>query len=248
VLIDKALTRGYVLSPLAAPHHRRDGLVFRWPSDKGTQVRPSPGGGRGHHRVTYEQVYRLPDLNCPANRQSRASRRSRASRWPLRRPAALVPRRTKTRCLLDTSKHRPPLWASTTVQWPPRRLPHPREAVTWPRQHGRYRNRRQACVSGRCCSRLLLSAGVAGADEWIGDQALLRSSRADAAGRRRSRRLENRQNRVSRFWRKGRYGAPMWNPLCTATATHRQPTRSVGVGAADSGPRRARQPSNAFHP
>jgi hypothetical protein len=57
VLIDKALTRGYVLSPLAAPHHRRDGLVFRWPSDKGTQVRPSPDGGRGHHRLTYGQVW-----------------------------------------------------------------------------------------------------------------------------------------------------------------------------------------------
>src|SRR6202012_4574240 len=26
--------RGYVLSPLAAPHHRRDGLVFRWPSHR----------------------------------------------------------------------------------------------------------------------------------------------------------------------------------------------------------------------
>lgn len=27
VLIDKALTRGYVLLPLAAAHHRREGLV-----------------------------------------------------------------------------------------------------------------------------------------------------------------------------------------------------------------------------
>jgi hypothetical protein len=35
VLIDKALNWGYVLSPLAAPHHRRDGLVFRGPCDKG---------------------------------------------------------------------------------------------------------------------------------------------------------------------------------------------------------------------
>jgi hypothetical protein len=54
VLIDKAHTTGYVLSPLAAPHHRREGLVFRRPSDKGRQVKPSPGGGRGHHRLTYE--------------------------------------------------------------------------------------------------------------------------------------------------------------------------------------------------
>ena len=84
VLIDKALTRGYVLSPLAAPHHRRDGLVFRWPSDKGTQVRPSPDGGRGHHRLTYGQVWdcrrrpsrsspnlRTSGLRCPATQACR---------------------------------------------------------------------------------------------------------------------------------------------------------------------------------
>ena len=35
MLIDKALAvRGYVLLPLAAPHHRRDGLVFGRPSAK----------------------------------------------------------------------------------------------------------------------------------------------------------------------------------------------------------------------
>jgi hypothetical protein len=62
VLIDKALTRGYVLSPLAAPHHRRDGLVFRGPSDKGKHKRPSPGGGRGNPSLTYEQS-RAP--SCP---------------------------------------------------------------------------------------------------------------------------------------------------------------------------------------
>ena len=55
VLIDKALKRGFVLSPLAAPHHRRDGLVFGWPSDKGKQQRPSPGGARGNLSLTYEQ-------------------------------------------------------------------------------------------------------------------------------------------------------------------------------------------------
>jgi hypothetical protein len=68
VLIDKALTRGYVLSPLAAPHHRRDGLVFRWPSAQGKQVRPSPDGGRGHHRLIYEQV---TSVGRPATRSSR---------------------------------------------------------------------------------------------------------------------------------------------------------------------------------
>src|SRR5205814_10499079 len=53
-LIDKALNRGYVLLPLAAPHHRRDGRVYGKPSDKGKESRPSPGGGRGNHRMTYE--------------------------------------------------------------------------------------------------------------------------------------------------------------------------------------------------
>jgi hypothetical protein len=38
MLIDKALTRGYVLSPLAAPHHRRDGQVFHRPSIKGQAI------------------------------------------------------------------------------------------------------------------------------------------------------------------------------------------------------------------
>jgi hypothetical protein len=36
------------------PHHRRDGLVFVGPSHKGKQKWPSPGGGRGHHRMSYE--------------------------------------------------------------------------------------------------------------------------------------------------------------------------------------------------
>jgi len=49
--IDKALNRGYVLSPLAAPHHRREGLVLCWPSDKGKAVHgPSPGGGRDNNQ------------------------------------------------------------------------------------------------------------------------------------------------------------------------------------------------------
>ncbi|MGH2893016.1 MAG: hypothetical protein ACRDPM_07080, partial [Solirubrobacteraceae bacterium] len=38
MLIDKALAGwGYVLLPLAAPHHRRDGVVFGRPSDQGKQ-------------------------------------------------------------------------------------------------------------------------------------------------------------------------------------------------------------------
>jgi hypothetical protein len=38
MLIDKALKWGYVLLPLAAPHHRRDGLVFGRPSTKGQAI------------------------------------------------------------------------------------------------------------------------------------------------------------------------------------------------------------------
>jgi hypothetical protein len=52
MLIDKALNRGYVLLPLAAPHHRRDGLVFGRPfvSEQGKRSRPSPDGGRGTYQ------------------------------------------------------------------------------------------------------------------------------------------------------------------------------------------------------
>ena len=51
-LIDKALNRGYVLLPLAAPHHRWDGLVC-W--KRGKKPWPSPSGGRGNTRMTYEK-------------------------------------------------------------------------------------------------------------------------------------------------------------------------------------------------
>jgi hypothetical protein len=55
MLIDKALNRGYVLSPLAAPHHRQEGLVFRWPSDKGKQyVGPLLAAVEATPRMTYE--------------------------------------------------------------------------------------------------------------------------------------------------------------------------------------------------
>ena len=55
VLIDKALKSGYVLSPLAAPHHRREGLVLVRPSNKGKRNEPSPGGGRGKPSLTYKR-------------------------------------------------------------------------------------------------------------------------------------------------------------------------------------------------
>jgi hypothetical protein len=55
VLIDKALKRGYVLSPLAAPHHRRDGLVFVGPSAQGqAEVALSRRRSRPH-RMSYER-------------------------------------------------------------------------------------------------------------------------------------------------------------------------------------------------
>jgi hypothetical protein len=39
LLIDKALNQGYVLLPLAAPHHRRDGPVFGGPSTQGQALK-----------------------------------------------------------------------------------------------------------------------------------------------------------------------------------------------------------------
>jgi len=55
ILIDKALNRGYVLLPLAAPHHRWDGLVYGKPSAKGKESRPCSSGGRGSTRMSYEE-------------------------------------------------------------------------------------------------------------------------------------------------------------------------------------------------
>jgi len=43
--------------PLAAPHHRRDGLVFGRPSSQGKQSWPSPDGGQGNQRMSYEQSF-----------------------------------------------------------------------------------------------------------------------------------------------------------------------------------------------
>ena len=40
--IDRPSTRGYVLLPLAAPHHRREGLVHERPSTRGGQALRSP--------------------------------------------------------------------------------------------------------------------------------------------------------------------------------------------------------------
>ena len=45
---------GYVLLPLAAPHHRWDGLVYGKPSAKGKESRPCSSGGRGSTRMSYE--------------------------------------------------------------------------------------------------------------------------------------------------------------------------------------------------
>jgi hypothetical protein len=55
MLIDKALTGGYVLSLLAAAHHRWEGLVFARPSIKGKRKWPSPNGGQGNNRFPYER-------------------------------------------------------------------------------------------------------------------------------------------------------------------------------------------------
>ena len=48
--IDRPSTRGYVLLPLAAPHHRREGLIHARPSTGAGKAKPSPGGGRGNNQ------------------------------------------------------------------------------------------------------------------------------------------------------------------------------------------------------
>ena len=49
--IDRPSKWGYVLLPLAAPHHRREGLVHERPSTTGAGIaKPSPGGGRGNNQ------------------------------------------------------------------------------------------------------------------------------------------------------------------------------------------------------
>ena len=49
--IDRPSKWGYVLLPLAAPHHRREGLVHERPSTQGAgNAKPSPGGGRGNNQ------------------------------------------------------------------------------------------------------------------------------------------------------------------------------------------------------
>jgi hypothetical protein len=61
---------GYVLSPLAAPHHRREGLVFRGPSVKGKRSWPSPDGGRGKRSLTYERSSAASAVSAPLSRTS----------------------------------------------------------------------------------------------------------------------------------------------------------------------------------
>ena len=53
-LIDKALNGATSCCRLSAPHHRRDGPVCFRPSTRGKVSWPSPGGGRGNTRMTYE--------------------------------------------------------------------------------------------------------------------------------------------------------------------------------------------------
>jgi hypothetical protein len=87
VLMDEALTRGYVLSPLAAPHDRRDGLVFHRPSDQRKRSRPSPGGGRGKHKLA---------LSDRADRVSRTLETGRTRKR--RRASSTLAERQGERC------------------------------------------------------------------------------------------------------------------------------------------------------
>jgi hypothetical protein len=95
MLIDEALAGwGYVLLPLAAPHHRRDGLVFGRPSTNGqAKSGPSPGGGRGNHSLSYEHKPPLEPLGtkalvggCELSAQLRSAvRRAAITRRPMKR-------------------------------------------------------------------------------------------------------------------------------------------------------------------
>ena len=72
--IDKALNRGYVLSPLAAPHHRRERLILGWPADKDKAVHgPSPDGGRSNNQDDLWAATRAPAHYAYPRGQSRSS-------------------------------------------------------------------------------------------------------------------------------------------------------------------------------
>jgi len=56
MLIDKALNRGYVLSPLGGTSPPSGGAGLSLALQQGQAIRgPSPGGGRGNNRMAYER-------------------------------------------------------------------------------------------------------------------------------------------------------------------------------------------------
>ena len=72
MLIDKALHNGgYVLSPLAAPHHRRDGLVFRWPSTKGQAIGALSRRRSRQHQIDLSAIVSL--VGCRAGTRTPAA-------------------------------------------------------------------------------------------------------------------------------------------------------------------------------
>ena len=135
MLIDKALAvRGYVLLPLAAPHHRRDGLVFGRPSTKGKQSWPSPGGGRGNHSMSYERSHDGRRLLGGSDRAEGGPRRARPRRdQPSGKRASIAARsgswpdrRAPTKRPAPTPSARPPRAAPTSRRpWRSRPRHHP---------------------------------------------------------------------------------------------------------------------------
>jgi hypothetical protein len=103
VLIDKALDRGYILSLLAANHHRRDGLIFHWPSDEGEQARPSPGGGRDNPSLPCERASRYPRPLHQSQRQRRRPLLRARTRTPALHTA--LPDQCPKRLLSSRAKH-----------------------------------------------------------------------------------------------------------------------------------------------
>ena len=60
--IDRPSNRGYVLLPLAAPHHRREGLIHERPSTRGqAKQSPLPAAVEATTRMTYRHTHSAVD-------------------------------------------------------------------------------------------------------------------------------------------------------------------------------------------
>jgi hypothetical protein len=179
-LIDKAPKRGYVLLPLAAPHHRRDGPVFDRPSNRVKRSRAPPGGGRGNHRMSYERSAAASGrrdesdraggwrrgardratggarpLRCARfcfqlKRQSDETRGSRSKRRPRPCPAR-VPRSRQRTSLRSRDWSRRSCWTSSDPQAMPIRI-----ALPAKRQRGCLQSGESSANRGKSAARVSL--------------------------------------------------------------------------------------------